>query len=79
VIIGLGHADFGYTCSGCGEFVPYNEGHTCGGQWIEDTSGLYPFAFGSDSDFVLSLTLDEMNKKLNQILDEIKEIREELA
>ena len=75
--IGLGHADYGWACPGCGEFVPYNEGHICG--WVADSNSAYPFAFESDSDFVLVLTLDEMIKKLNQILDELKEIREELA
>lgn len=75
--IGLGNADYGYTCSACGEFVAYREAHICG--WETDSCPAYPYAFESNSEFVFTLTLDEMNKKLNQILDEIKEIREELA
>ena len=77
-MIGLGNADYGYTCSVCSEFVSYGMEHVCGGS-INDASCVHPFAFESDSDFVLALTLDEMIKKLNQILDELKEIKEELA
>ena len=74
--IGLGSADFGWTCPGCREFVPFGESHSCGGCYQES---VYPYAFETNSDFLLNLVLDEMIKKLNQILDELKEIREELA
>ena len=65
--IGLGDADYGYICAGCHEFVQYGQCHECEG-FDEGAAERYPAIFEP------AITKDEINEKLDEILELLKEI-----
>ncbi len=68
--LGLGDVDFGYICAGCHAFIQYGQCHECEG-FDEGSAPPYPRLF--DSDFIMSEAVEEIDRKLDKILDKLEE------